>query len=147
MEDNAEQVSEQQSKRPGGRPTLYSPDMPDRLRAYIRECPDELPAIPGFAVFVGVCEKTIHNWGDKNPGFLLALNELHAAQHQKLLNNGLLGSYNSTIAKLILSSNHGYKERSDQTSGDEKLETTNINIIAPQGADVTGVEGVGPEVG
>jgi len=112
---------EKTEKDLGGRPTLYKPDMPARLRGYIRDCPDKLPSIPGFALTVGVCQNTIRNWATKHSQFMAAYKELATAQHYVLLNKGVTGEYNSTITKLILSSNHGYKERLDKTSGDEPL--------------------------
>ncbi|MFH1718517.1 MAG: terminase small subunit [Planctomycetota bacterium] len=111
-------------KNLGGRPSLYTPDMPDRLRAYIKnfkEYEDEIPSIPGFACVVGTCERTVYNWGDKHEKFLQALGELHSAQHKVLLSKGLNGEFNSTIAKLVLSSNHKYSERTDMTTGGEKI--------------------------
>ena len=95
------------------RPTKYTQNMPEKVRAYIKKCPDALPSIPGFACKIGVCESTIHNWEKEYPKFLVALRELHTAQHNTLLNKGLTGKYSATITKLILSSNHGYRERSE----------------------------------
>ena len=89
------------------RPTKYTQNMPEKVRAYIKKCPDAIPSIPGFTCIIGVCEKTIYNWKKNYPEFLQALRELHTAQHKELLNKGLTGQYNSTITKLILSSNHG----------------------------------------
>ena len=106
-----------------GRPTKYTPDMPDRLRMYIKDCPDEakLPTRCGFACFVGVDEDTLENWGKVHTEFFGALGELKAAQHRELQNRGLLGSYNSTIAKLLLMSVHDHVERRDNTSKGERI--------------------------
>jgi len=106
---------------PGGRPTKYTPDMPDRLEGYMKSCPDVLPSKAGFAVFVGVCENTLTNWGSEYPEFLRALGRLHTRQHAELINRGLDGTYNAALAKLMLCSNHGHRERSDQTSGDKQV--------------------------
>jgi hypothetical protein len=38
-----------------------------------------------------------------------------------LIQNGLKGEYNATITKLMLSSNHDYKEGSDITSGGQPI--------------------------
>ena len=109
---------EQQQKHPGGRPTKYTPDMPVRLSHYIRrfeESGDAIPSRPGFADLVGVCENTIANWGKAHEEFLWALRRLRTAQHKVLINKGLNDSYNATICKLILCSNHGYKQQKDTT--------------------------------
>ncbi len=44
---------------------------------------------------------------------------------QRLIDMGLSGVYNSTIAKLILSSNHGMRERLDKTSDDKPINNFN----------------------
>ncbi len=98
---------------PGGRPTKYTPDMVDRLEGYMRNCPDELPSKAGFTTIVGVHVNTIDNWGKKYPEFLWALERLKTYQECILINKGLTGAYNPTIAKLILCSNHGYRKRRD----------------------------------
>ena len=106
---------------PGGRPSKYAVDMVGRLEAYMRDCPDELPSKAGFAIHVGVCENTLTNWGGKHPEFLRALEQLHTRQHVELINRGLNGTYNAALAKLILCSNHGYRDREDTTTGDKPL--------------------------
>ena len=136
-ENNAAKQRESKSKpgnveaaHPGGRPTLYTPDMPERLEGYMRNCPDKLPSKAGFAIFVGVHVNTVDNWGRKHSEFLWALRRLHTLQESVLLNKGLSGEFNSTICKLLLCNNHGYKSRRDMTSGDKLINST-INIIAP----------------
>jgi hypothetical protein len=119
-ENNAAKQQESKSdpgnaevSHPGGRPTKYTPDMVDRLEGYMRNCSDELPSKSGFAIFVGVHVNTMDNWGRRCPEFLWALRRLHTLQEMEFLNKGLIGEYDSTICKLILSRNHGYRERRD----------------------------------
>ena len=104
-----------------GQPTKYTPDMPDRLRSYMKNFEhygNKLPAKPGFAQSLGggVHVNTIDNWGKTHPEFLCALRELKDAQHQILLDKGLMGDYNSKVTALVLSHNHGYVVRRDNTS-------------------------------
>ena len=44
MAHTKDKVAEQQEStttlHPGGRPTKYTPDMPDRLEGYMTNCPD-----------------------------------------------------------------------------------------------------------
>jgi len=119
---------------PGGRPTKYTPDMPDRLEGYMTNCPDVLPSKAGFAVFVGVCENTLTNWGSEYAEFLRALGRLHTRQHAELMNRGLDGTYNAALAKLMLCSNHGHRERSDQTSGDKQVAVQLVDYSSLAGA-------------
>lgn len=93
----------------------------------------KLPTIVGFAIYLNVSEKSLYNWADVRPKFRVALNKIKNEQKQRLINSGLAGIYNSTIAKLILSSNHGMKERIDNTTDDEPINNFSdeqINRIA-----------------
>jgi hypothetical protein len=89
----------------------------------------KLPTIYGFATYLGVTEKTLQNWGNNNKEFRIALDKIKNEQKQRLINSGLAGDYNSTIAKLILSSDHGMKERTDNTSGDKPINNFNDEQI------------------
>lgn len=131
----------------GGRPTKYTPDLINKVDEYLALCVDEetefwktrgeksdsyerilkvnLPKIEGFAEYVDVSIDSINVWEKDNPRFSEALNKIRKAQHNRLVDNALAGNYSPVIAKLMLSSNHGYKEKSDVTS-DDKAITVNI---------------------
>jgi hypothetical protein len=136
------------AKHPGGRPTTYKPEYVDKVYEYINSCQDEfkewkvkytsgiegtnetienihfanIPTIEGFARYINTSITTMDGWRDNNPEFSGALEDLKYEQKQKLIQGGLTGTYNSTIAKLILSSNHDMKERVDATSGDKPVQ-------------------------
>jgi len=116
--------AKKKAKRAVGRPTKYKPKFCD-LTKYLRHCKakKELPSLTGYAVFLGVAESTVQKWGKEHDEFSVSLGELLTIEKQVLMNKGLTGKYNSTITKLILSSNHGMKERVDQTSDDKPIET------------------------
>lgn len=91
----------------------------------------KLPTIEGFAVFIDVNKTSLYEWEKQHPLFSNALDKIRIEQKRRLLNKGLSGDYNSTIAKLILSSNHGMRERSEveqNLKGEAK-----INIVRPDG--------------
>ena len=106
-----------------GRPTKYKPECCN-LEPYLKHCTakDTLPSKVGYAVFLNVAEDTVSNWGKANPDFLGSLRILLTIEEQTLINKGLRGEYNSTIAKLILSANHGLREGTDITTSGEKSE-------------------------
>lgn len=130
-------------KHAGGRPIEYSPELTKKVDEYLELHQDEevqfvkqssekyemfdnklkvkLPTLKGFAAFIDVNESTLYDWAKKYPEFSKSLDKIKAEQHARLVDNGLSGDYNSTIAKLILSSNHGYKEKSDVTSDDQPI--------------------------
>lgn len=104
----------------------------------------KLPTIVGFAAYLGVSEKTLYNWAGDNDDFRIALDKIKNEQKQRLINSGLSGNYNSTIAKLILSSNHGMKERVDKTSDDKPINNFNdeqVDRIADRIANRKGNDG------
>ena len=120
----------------GGRPTTYDKKYIGMVDAYLRDNVDlvdvvteegetppkqstvKLPTVEGFARHIGVPRRTIYDWRDNHPEFSHTLDKILIEQQERLINKGLAGDYNSTIAKLILSSNHGMAERKDVTSGD-----------------------------
>jgi len=91
-----------------------------------------LPTLEGFAVFIGVNKTTLYEWEKDHEEFSNALDLIRSEQQERLINNGLAGTYNSTIAKLILSSNHGMREKTDTdvTSGGERIGTADAVIAA-----------------
>jgi len=124
-----------------GRPTEYTEDLIDKVEQYITECVDsyeyidatdregkpilthekrfkvKLPSIEGLVVYLDIPKSDIYTWEKVHPDFLRVLNKLRAKQAELLLNNGLSGTYNSTISKLILTK-HGYREGFEHSGPD-----------------------------
>lgn len=133
------------------KPTTYDPEYVGIVDQYLAQCQDkhtrtlissnkgrraysyrftvQLPSKEDFAEFIGVSRKTLYNWADENDEFADALERIDNEQKKRLINSGLEGTYNPTIAKLMLSSNHGMRERVDNTTNDQPLnEITNEQI-------------------
>lgn len=126
-----------------GRPTEYNEEILVKSREYINQCMDEiedwvktdgdksttyqkvitvkLPTIEGLALHLGVARSTVYEWEGKYKEFSDTLDEINILQKQRLIEMGLSGMYNPLIAKLILSSNHGMKEKSDITTNGKEL--------------------------
>ena len=76
-----------------------------------------LPTIEGLAVHLKIHKDTIYEWEKakhedgslKYPEFSDVISELRAKQARELVNKGLSGDYNPTIAKVLLAK-HGYKD-------------------------------------
>ena len=112
-----------------GQPTKYRSEYCD-LTLFLNHCKRNvlLPSLCGYAVFLEVAEQTIVNWGKKYAEFLVSLRKLLVIERQTLVNKGLKNKYNSTIAKLLLSANHGVKETSVQEhSGNLGIEIVNYS--------------------
>ncbi len=121
-----------------GRPTEYSEEYIAKVDEYLAQQVDEeykrtktessasssyehrirvkLPTVEGFARFLGVSKKSLYNWKDTHPDFLHALEKIEIEQKERLICYGLSGDYNSTIAKLILSANHGMNDKVPEIS-------------------------------
>lgn len=98
----------------------------------------DLPTVEGFALFLGVNKTTLYEWEKNHPEFSNALDKIRTEQQMRLINEGLAGNYNPTIAKLILSSNHGMREKTDQdiTSNGKELKTiVGFNYVVPKEND------------
>ena len=111
---------------PAGRPTKYTNATCSMLDKYLETTGREqtkMPSVCGFAVFLGVNEDTLVEWGHKHKEFSASLRKLMTLQQNQLIDDGIYGGkeVNSTIVKLLLMNNHGYKERNDTTSGDKPL--------------------------
>ena len=129
-----------------GRPNEYKEEYVQSADNYLAECQDEyqefhkirsnsdksadgydrlvkvrLPTLEGFSQYIGHHLGTLHEWAKLHSEFSGALKKIRDEQHKRLVDGGLSGDYNSTIAKLILSANHGMRERSDVTSDDKPL--------------------------
>lgn len=124
-----------------GRPTFYDPKYIDEVQVYLKGNRDEyitdgfkgedgqetkvkrfvvnLPTRHSFALHVGVTRACINVWAKKYPEFDYALKAIDSEQERRLLESGLSGEYNSTIAKLVLSHNHGYAEKTDNNNKNE----------------------------
>jgi hypothetical protein len=100
-----------------------------------------LPTIPDFAIFLGITKKTLYNWrnwepgkGEENPKNQerkevaeYAFDRILTEQQTRLINKGLSGDYNPTIAKLILDANHGIREEVNLNNKGEVTHNHNFN--------------------
>lgn len=118
----SKQIKDKSAIRNNGRPTKYRAEFIDFAQQYLICCKDvyvenrlevQLPTIEGFASFIGVSRDTLYEWAKKHAGFSDTLESIKQLQHQRLVNSGLSGAYNSTIAKLMLCFNHGYSEKKE----------------------------------
>ena len=119
------------AKNPGGRPTKLTPEIIEKARNYVDETMNVgvhvlLPTIEGLALELEISRETVYDWENvpektaKNKEivelhqqFSDIVKQLRVAQGQKLIQNSLIGRYNPTIAKLILSGKHNYVEKTE----------------------------------
>lgn len=130
-----------------GRPTEYNfKELDNLIDEYLATCVDEyrtdkfpdgttktrlivnLPSYEGFCIYTDIAVRTFYDWKEKYPEFSHALGRIEARQKKVIMEKGMSGEYNSTIGKLILSSNHGMREKSDVTSDDKPIQSNTIVI-------------------
>jgi hypothetical protein len=124
---------------PAGRPSSYTKDMADRLRAYTASGyeanGDVIPTVEGGCLEIGISKSMAYRYRDEHPEFRDALEELMQKQGRSLINKGLSGDYNSTIAKLLLHG-HGYNDRQEtEVSGPNggPIQVSRIELVAIDG--------------
>lgn len=130
-----------------GRPSEYNfEELDKQIDEYLATCYDEyktdkfpdgtvktrlivsLPTFEGFMIYTGIPSTTFYEWKAKYKEFSESLERILFRQKQALIDKGISGEYNSTIGKLILSSNHGMRERNDMTSDDKPIQSNTIVI-------------------
>ena len=108
---------------PGGRPTLYTPELLKKAREYLTAWVDDddqvIPSVAGLALHIGVCRDTCHTWAkeEEKTEFSDIYKEVMVKQEVTLANKGLKGEFNSTITKLMLTK-HQYSDK-QELSGPE----------------------------
>lgn len=139
-----------ETKNKGGRPIEYNEQILEKAREYLTNCEDKeiekgtdekpiysikvkLPTKGGLAVYLGVARDTLYDWANKYEEFSYIMEQLSAEQEDKLINNGLSGDYNPTIAKVLLTK-HGYREGIDNTSNGKELPQPILNVY-PNNSD------------
>lgn len=127
-------------KNLGGCPTKYTDDMPKRVLDWLKKTKDQeidgklnvdLPTVEYLTVVLGVDKQTLYNWEKKYSKFFDALKEVRQEQHKRVLNKSLAGQYNPTIAKLILTNNHGYVDKKE-VKQETKLEVTPVENMTTE---------------
>lgn len=133
------------------RPTILTEELKERARLYIEECEDsetdyhktrgeksdgyerlvkvKLPTVEGLSLYLEVARSSIYLWKDQDEEFSDIIDILLQKQANALINKGLSGDYNPTIAKVLLTK-HGYTEKieTDITSKGEKLNITSAHV-------------------
>jgi len=125
-----------------GRPLEYNQEYVENAKKYLESCIDrpadkdsdikasvKIPTKGGLARYLGVARETLYDWASKYKEFSDIMEDLGAEQEDRLINNGLSGSYNPTISKVLLTK-HGYREGIDQTTNDKDLPIPILNGIS-----------------
>ena len=100
--------------------TSYTPEVialfDDYLEGWRDKYEDEIPSIEGLAFATNRARSTLYAWDkeDDKPELSDTLARIKELQVRVTQNKGLNGSFNATIAKLVLA-NHGMHDKQDST--------------------------------
>lgn len=130
---------EKPAKHAGGRPSEYGPEALKKARAYVdggwKLKGHVVPYIEGVALALGISRDCVYDWSKdpKKQEFCDIISKLKAEQAMLTLNGAFAGQLNPMIAKLLLSSKHGYAEKTetDVKSDGKELKPGTIVINNP----------------
>lgn len=108
-------MATEEHKSEVGRPSKLAESI-EPARKYLlggfAELGDVVPSVAGLACYLAVSRSSIYEWS-KVPGeFSDIVEGILSLQENKLLNGGLKGELNPTIAKLLLAK-HGYADKAE----------------------------------
>ena len=117
-----------------GRPTDYSEEMLAKANDYLEnydneEYGDKVPTVFALVGVLGVSRSTIYKWGGdpELKAFSDTLDAINAEQAKVLCNSGLDGTFNATIAKLMLH-NQGLTDKTDNTIANPDGSNIELNL-------------------
>lgn len=130
-------------KSNAGRPTKLTPELKAKAQEYLydfRANEDVVPSIAGLACYLSIAKSSIYKYKDEDAEFSDTLEAIENLQEKMLLNGGLMGDFNPTITKLMMS-NHGYsdKQEVDNRSSDNSMRPVfNIVGVSPDDTKASG---------
>jgi len=144
------------------RPTKYKKEFVKKVYEYLETCVDEdydylrsesvggrsyekrirvnLPSRAGLAIYLGVHEEAIQDWCKLYPDFSVSVKSIDVKQKEILARKSLSGDYNATIAKFLLSANHGLSENTNSTVN------TNMKLVAEVNEGDIDIDAIAKEV-
>ncbi|MBG6243092.1 MAG: hypothetical protein EKE20_15280 [Candidatus Symbiopectobacterium sp. Dall1.0] len=127
-----------QTKNKVGRPSELAQSL-EKAKAYLlgdyEKLGDVVPSIAGLACYLAVSRSSVYDWARQSNEFLYIVEGILALQENRLINKGLQGDFNSTIAKLMLTK-HGYSDKQELTGKDGgaiQVETKPLSEIFKNG--------------
>ena len=129
-------------KDPRGRPSQYTDELVSKAWDYVKGgweiAGDRVPSVAGLACEIGIHRETCYDWAkQEDKVFSDILKAIAQKQERELLNNGLDGTFNPPITKMMLSK-HGYSDRveTDHSSKDGTMTPAVVErvIVNPDGA-------------
>jgi len=118
-----------------GCPSKLTDDLIAKAKEYLfggyESLGDVVPSVAGLACYLEISRKSAYNYSEQSEEFLHIVEGILSLQENKLINGGLKGDFNASIAKLMLAK-HGYSEKQevDHKSSDSSMSPTKIVLVA-----------------
>ena len=111
----------------GGCPSKLDDELIAKAEEYIydfRSNDDVVPSVAGLACYLEISRSSVYNYKGQSNRFLDIVERVELLQEKMLINGGLMGDFNASIAKLMMTK-HGYsdKQEVDNTSSDGTMST------------------------
>lgn len=102
----------------------------EKMYSYLDNCPNETPTVAGLAKYMGIGRSTIYAWAELWEEVKDFIELISTHQEVSLIDNGLNGTFNPAITKMLLS-RLGYadKTETDVTSGGQQLNTWTVQPV------------------
>lgn len=116
------------------RPTKYTPELLAKAQDYLDNKSNSFPSHIGLAFELGISNSTLYEWigNEDKHEFSDIAERVMQRQYISLTTNGLDGTFNGGITKLMLTK-HGMSDKVDQTSSDGSMTPpTTINLVAKE---------------
>lgn len=123
-----------ENKNKVGRPSELA-DCLEKAKEYLlggyKTFGDVVPSIAGLACYLGKHRDSMYEYAKKSDDFSDTLKSIKTIQENSLINGGLKGDFNPTIAKLMLA-NHGYSDKQEVTGADGAplMSPTTIKLVS-----------------
>lgn len=122
-----------------GCPSKLNDELIARAKEYLfggySELGDVVPSVAGLSCYLAIARSTTYEYAKQGSElgreFSDIVEGILSLQENKLINGGLKGEFNSSIAKLMLAK-HGYSEKQevDHKSSDSSMSPTKIILVA-----------------
>lgn len=127
MKDGTSDGAVSEDMNVGGCPSKLDDELIAKAEEYIydfRSNDDIVPSVAGLACYLEISRSSVYNYKSKSGRFLDIVERVELLQEKMLINGGLVGDFNASIAKLMMTK-HGYSDKQDvdHTTGGKEIKS------------------------
>lgn len=104
-----------------------------KMYTYLDNCPNKTPTVAGLAKYMSVGRSSLYEWAELWEEIADFIELISTHQEVSLIDNGLDGTFNPAITKMLLS-RLGYadKTETDVTSGGKQLNAWTVTPVTTE---------------